>query len=135
MSDVLAENSNDINVVKYINGRVYFGSSDKKVRSSSVSDHKMFTELYGHDQQVTALDEIEKKVVSAGIDGFVRFENGRKFKSQMPVIRCMAVNKNEDRIALGGPDGAISIHFIDGRLEHHWEGHCEVLFFEKILLK
>ena len=126
MSEILAEGKNDVNAVKYISGRVYYGSSDKKVRASAAEDHKAFSELYSHDQQVTALASLEKKVVSAGIDGFVRFEDGRKFKSQMPVIRCMAVNKNEDRIALGGPDGAISIHFTDGRLENHWEGHSEV---------
>lgn len=28
-------------------------------------------------------------------------------------------------IALGGADGQISVHYSDGRLERHWEGHCE----------
>ena len=60
-----------------------------------------------------------------GSDAIVRFEDGTNFKSQMPVNRCLSVNEDGSRIALGGPDGGISIHLTDGRLEHHWEGHCE----------
>ena len=71
------------------------------------------------------MSKIGARVVSCGLDATVRYEDGSHFRSQMPVVRCMAVNESKDRIALGGPDGGISIHFVDGRLEHHWEGHCE----------
>ena len=65
------------------------------------------------------------KVVSAGLDGQVRFVDGFAFESQMPVIRCMAIQPKDQLIALGGPDGAISVHDKDGRLQRHWEGHAE----------
>ena len=65
------------------------------------------------------------KVVSGGLDGQVRFVDGFAFESQMPVIRCMAIQPKDQLIALGGPDGAISVHDKDGRLQRHWEGHAE----------
>lgn len=64
-------------------------------------------------------------MISSGVDAFVRFENGQNFKSQMPCVRSIAVNSTGEQIALGGPDGAISIHAANGRLLQHWEGHCE----------
>ena len=78
-----------------------------------------------HKAQVTALGEIDGKVVSAGLDGQVRFVDGSAFESQMPVIRCMAISAKDQLIALGGPDGAISVHDKNGRLQRHWEGHSE----------
>lgn len=125
MSEVLWTVKNDINAVKYIDGSVYFGSSDKVVYKSCPGNEKQYSKVYSHTAQVTDMDEIGGKVVSCGLDANVRFEDGSAFKSQMPVIRCMSVNDEGDRIALGGPDGGISIHLVDGRLVHHWEGHCE----------
>lgn len=72
---------------------------------------------------MTALGCVDNAIMSAGLDGHVRFMSGRTFESQLPVIRCMAVN--DEHIALGGPDGAISVHDHHGRLQRHWEGHSE----------
>ena len=90
-----------------------------------------------HLAQVTALGCVDNAIISAGLDGHVRFITGFTFESQLPVIRCMAVN--DDNIALGGPDGAISVHDHNGRLQRHWEGHSEgtvysVLWWNEILL-
>ena len=55
-----------------------------------------------------------------------------------PIQLNIVLTKYSDYIALGGPDGMISVHYSDGRLERHWEGHCEgtvyvVLWWNKVL--
>jgi len=50
----------------------------------------------------------------------------------MPVIRCMSITSDGELISLGGADGQISVHYSDGRLERHWEGHCEGICLKMI---
>jgi len=125
----------DINCIKKVGTKIYFGASDKNVYEEV--ERGQFRIAIRHLAQVTALGCVDNAIISAGLDGHVRFITGFTFESQLPVIRCMAVN--DDNIALGGPDGAISVHDHNGRLQRHWEGHSEgtvysVLWWNEILL-
>lgn len=136
MHNIVFKIQKDINCILIIDKTVYFGSSDKNVYEQRSKD--TFLPIITHDAQVTALADLKGTIISAGLDGKVRFHDGYAFESQMPVVRCMSTTPDGDYIALGGPDGMISVHYSDGRLERHWEGHCEgtvyvVLWWNKVL--
>ena len=97
--------------------------TDKRVYKQKSKE--CFEPVIFHEAQVTSLANLKQSVISAGLDGKVRYEDGFVFESQLPVVRCMSTTVDGEYIALGGPDGAISVHYSDGRLERHWEGHCE----------
>jgi len=123
MNEIIYKIEKDINTIKIIDGKLYFGASDFNVYQRD--EKGVFSSVIKHEAQVTALGEFKGNVVSAGLDGRVRFTDGSSFISQMPVIRCMSITSDGELIALGGADGQISVHYSDGRLERHWEGHCE----------
>ena len=54
-------------------------------------ENGVFSKVIQHEAQVTALGEFKGNIVSAGLDGRVRFTDGSSFISQMPVIRCMSI--------------------------------------------
>jgi len=76
MSELLSTVLNDINAVKYINGNVYFGSSDKCVYKSNPGNEKDYSKIYSHTAQVTDMDSVGGKVVSCGL--------GTGFEKQCP---------------------------------------------------
>ena len=57
-------------------------------------ENGVFSTVIQHEAQVTALGEFKGNIVSAGLDGRVRFTDGSSFISQMPVIRCMSITSD-----------------------------------------
>jgi hypothetical protein len=61
MSEILEKIKNDVNAVKYINGSIYFASSDKGVYKSEKGRENVFEKIYAHTYQVTCMDELDGK--------------------------------------------------------------------------
>merc|ERR1712212_331067 len=89
MNEIIYKIEKDINTIKIIDNNLYFGASDFNVYKQQKDGN--FISVIKHDAQVTALGEFKGNVVSAGLDGRVRFTDGSSFISQMPVIRCMSI--------------------------------------------
>ena len=126
MNEIIYKIEKDINTIKIIDGKLYFGASGKSkniLQRSTLAitsfqlfcliritfftfwlfkdfnvykrDEKgVFSSVIKHEAQVTALGEFKGDVVSAGLDGRVRFTDGSSFISQMPVIRCMSITSD-----------------------------------------
>ena len=59
-----------------------------------------FLPIITHDAQVTALADLKGTIISAGLDGKVRFHDGYAFESQMPVVRCMSTTPDGKMVNL-----------------------------------
>jgi len=92
MNEIIYKIEKDINTIKIIDGKLYFGASDFNVYKRD--EKGVFSSVIKHEAQVTALGEFKGDVVSAGLDGRVRFTDGSSFISQMPVIRCMSITSD-----------------------------------------
>ncbi|CBY21342.1 unnamed protein product [Oikopleura dioica] len=121
--NVLVQNTHDVNCVTIDKGSIFYGCSDKTLYRRDEKGDK--TEVHKHNQIVTCLDSTDGLVVSGGLDGNVKTSDGVEFPSKLVVVRSISINPKNKRIAVGGPDGQISILDTSGRCLDSWEGHCD----------
>jgi len=121
--NVLVQHTNDVNCVTIEKGIIYYGCSDKTLYRRDEKGEK--TEVHKHNQIVTCLDSTDGLVVSGGLDGNVKTSDGVEFPSKLVVVRSISINSKNKKIAVGGPDGQISILDTSGRCLDSWEGHCD----------
>jgi hypothetical protein len=56
-------------------------------------------------------DSTDGLVVSGGLDGNVKTSDGVEFPSKLVVVRSISINSKDKKIAVGGPDGQISVSY------------------------
>ena len=56
-------------------------------------------------------DHADGLVVSGGLDGNVKTTDGAEFASKLIVVRSIALHPSGKKLAVGGPDGQLSVSY------------------------